>query len=131
MGSEMCIRDRLNAVPQPEQGISYAAKLNKEEAQIDWSQPADMLARKIRAFNPVPAAWTLWEGKPLKIWQAHSTPDTGAAGEILAADSTGILVGCGTGALRIELLQPAGGKRMNAAAFAAGRSRLIGECLGK
>ncbi|RRD90174.1 methionyl-tRNA formyltransferase [Conchiformibius steedae] len=122
---------QLNAVPQPEQGISYAAKLNKEEAQIDWSQPADVLARKIRAFNPVPAAWTLWEGKPLKIWLAHSTQDTGAAGEILAADSKGILVGCGTGALRIESLQPAGGKRMNAAAFAAGRSQLIGECLGK
>ncbi|QMT33711.1 methionyl-tRNA formyltransferase [Conchiformibius steedae DSM 2580] len=122
---------QLNAVPQPEQGISYATKLNKEEAQIDWSQPADVLARKIRAFNPVPAAWTLWEGKPLKIWLAHSTLDTGAAGEILAADSKGILVGCGTGALRIESLQPAGGKRMNAAAFAAGRSQLIGECLGK
>ncbi|WP_027009169.1 methionyl-tRNA formyltransferase [Conchiformibius kuhniae] len=120
----------LNAVPQPEQGISYAAKLSKDEARLDWSQPADTIVRKIRAFNPVPAAWTTHRGKTLKIWQAQTVQGTGAAGEILAADADGIIVACGTGAVRIGELQPAGGKRMSAAAFAAGRGAAAGEVLG-
>ena len=119
----------LKAEPQPEIGVTYAQKLNKEEAQINWNEPADVISRKIRAFNPVPAAWTLWQGKPLKIWSAAPLPPqhSGEAGTVLAADAAGITVACGAGALRITELQPAGSRRMDAGAFLAGRGVKVGE----
>ena len=121
--------DSLKAGPQPETGVTYAQKLSKEEAQINWSEPADVISRKIRAFNPVPAAWTLWQGKPLKIWSAVPLPSqhSGEAGTVLAADAAGITVACGKGALRITELQPAGSRRMDAGAFLAGRGVKVGE----
>ena len=116
----------LHAVPQPEEGVTYAQKLSKEEAKIRWTEPADTVARKIRAFNPVPAAWTLRQGQPLKIWQAHPVERQGEPGRILAADADGIVVACGENALCITQLQPAGSKRMSAQAFLAGRALDIG-----
>ena len=85
------------------------------------------MSRKIRAFNPVPAAWTLWQGKPMKIWAAEAVAGSGAAGTVLSADASGIVIACGAGALRITELQPAGSKRMTAAAFLAGRELGVGE----
>ena len=112
---------RLNATPQPQTGITYAQKLTKEEAKIDWHQPAPVIERKIRAFNPVPGAWVEYQGRPLKIWQAEAVEQSGRAGEVLAISSDGLIVACGEGALNITELQPAGSKRMPIAAFAAGR----------
>ena len=112
---------RLNASPQPQAGITYAQKLSKEEAKIDWNQPALVIERKIRAFNPVPGAWVEYQGKPLKIWRAEVVNQSGNAGEVSAIYSDGLIVACGEGALKITELQPAGSKRMPIAAFAAGR----------
>ena len=112
---------RLNATPQPQTGITYAQKLTKEEAKIDWNQPAPVIERKIRAFNPVPGAWVEYQDRPLKIWQAEAVEQSGRAGEVLAISSDGLIVACGEGALNITELQPAGSKRMPIAAFAAGR----------
>lgn len=112
----------LNAVRQPEHGITYAHKLSKEEAQINWQEPAGLIGRKIRAFNPVPGAWCRFEGKALKIWQAQEQGESGAPGTVLRSGKEGILVACGQGSLLIQSLQPAGGRRMDAAAFLSGRT---------
>ena len=117
----------LKAIPQPENGITYAQKLTKEEAKINWSEKAELIARKIRAFNPVPTAWTESQGKNMKIWAAYAIKQTGAVGTILAANANGIVVACGTDALCITKLQVAGSKRLNAQAFLAGNKLTVGE----
>ena len=111
----------LNATPQPPAGLTYAQKLSKEEAKIDWNESALVIERKIRAFNPVPGAWVEYQNQPLKIWRAEAVAQSGRAGEVLAISSDGLIVACGEGALNITELQPAGSKRMPVAAFAAGR----------
>ena len=117
----------LKATPQHENGITYAQKLSKDEAKINWQEDAAIVSRKVRAFNPVPAAWTQWQGKPMKIWVAEAVAGNGAAGTVLSADASGIVIACGAGALRITELQPAGSKRMTAAAFLAGREWAAGK----
>ncbi|MDO4433386.1 MAG: methionyl-tRNA formyltransferase [Alysiella sp.] len=117
----------LKSVPQPENGITYAQKLSKDEAQINWQESAEIVARKIRAFNPVPCAWTLWQGKPMKIWTAHPVAQNGTAGTVLAANANSIIVACGDGAICISELQAAGGKRLNSKDFLAGRDVAVGE----
>jgi len=115
---------------QEDSQATYAAKLSKDEAQLDWKQPADTLARAVRAYNPVPGAWTLLDGAPLKIWSAQASAGTGAAGEVLRADADQLLIACGSGALALLEIQPAGSKRMAAAAFLAGRPLAAGARLG-
>ena len=115
---------------QDDSQATYAAKLSKDEAQLDWELPADVLARAVRAYNPVPGAWTLLDGAPLKIWSAQASAGTGAAGEVLRADADQLLIACGSGALALLEIQPAGSKRMAAAAFLAGRSLAAGTRLG-
>lgn len=105
---------------QPDTGVTYAEKLKKEEAAIDWQRPAIDLDRMIRAFNPFPSAQTSLSDTPVKIWRAQITDGGGQPGEILSAGKEGITVACGTGALLLTELQKAGGKRMDAAAFLAG-----------
>ena len=102
---------------------TYAAKLSKAEAALDWRRPADELARCVRAYNPVPGAHSVYAGQVIKIWQASvAASRTGSPGELLAADEHGIVVACGTQALRLLELQGAGGKRLSAAAFLAGHT---------
>ena len=120
----------LVPVAQDDAQATYAAKLSKDEAQLDWSQPADVLARAVRAYNPVPGAWTLLDGAPLKIWAAQVVSGSGAPGEILRAEADQLVVACGNGALALHEIQPAGSKRMSAAAFLAGRPLPPGTRLG-
>lgn len=109
----------------------YAAKITKAEAQINWADNAENVARAVRAFNPVPGAFTLLHGDAIKIWRAQAGAATsGEPGEIIAAISDGILVKCGAGALRIQELQKAGGKRLSAAQFLAGNPLAAGQKLG-
>lgn len=92
---------------------TYAHKLTKADAQIDWQRPAIELDRLIRAFNPWPQAHTIWQEKTLKILAATVTEDHGAPGRILECSKAGLLVGCGTGALRLTRLQLPGGKPLS------------------
>jgi methionyl-tRNA formyltransferase len=114
----------LRPQPQPATGSTYAAKIKKEDGQLNWHQPATQLCHRLRAFTPWPGAFTFLQTatKPqlLKIWQVEVVATSGAPGTILSADKTGIIVGCGQGALRILELQREGGKRLPAAAFLAG-----------
>lgn len=114
---------KLAAVPQPEQGVTYAAKISKEEAALDFSLPAAELARKIRAFNPFPGAHAQVNGVTIKIWGAEALAAASDAlpGQVLAADAQhGIVVACKRGTLRLTELQKPGGKRLPAAEFLKG-----------
>jgi methionyl-tRNA formyltransferase len=109
---------------QPATGSTYATKIKKEDGKIDWNQPAEQIWNRLRAFTPWPGAFTFLqtEAKPqlLKIWKAEVVERSGGAGEILAADKSGIVVGCGQKALRILELQREGGKRLPAEQFLTG-----------
>ena len=114
---------RLPAMPQPEQGATYAAKLDPAEALIDWRASAQMIDRSVRAFDPSPGARTSFEGAVLKIWEATPLPGIIAEpGVIARADAKGIVIACGEGAIRVSRLQRAGGKPLSAAAFLAGHA---------
>jgi methionyl-tRNA formyltransferase len=114
---------QLEAVVQPEEGVNYAAKISKEEAALDFSQSAAEIGRKIRAFNPFPGAHGTVNGVSVKLWGAEviDAGSQAAAGQVLAADAQhGIVVACGSGALRLTELQKPGGKRLPAAEFIKG-----------
>jgi methionyl-tRNA formyltransferase len=107
-----------DAQAQDSSHACYAEKLSKREAQIDWSEPAELLARKVRAFNPWPVAWTELEGERWRIWAAEAQPYTGGEpGQIIGRSRDGIDVGCGEGCLRITRLQKSGGKPISAADY--------------
>ncbi|ASU37282.1 methionyl-tRNA formyltransferase [Herbaspirillum sp. meg3] len=113
----------LPATPQPDEGANYAAKISKEEAALDFTQSAEVLARKIRAFNPFPGASAQFGGVTVKLWQAQVMDEETAAapGSILAANAhDGVKVACGDGVLHITELQKPGGKRLPAAEFLKG-----------
>ena len=115
----------LGAKPQPEQGATYADKITKAEARIDWSLDAARIWRQVRAFNPWPVAETRYEGQQLRVWEAQllqpEDREAGAAaGSVLAASAQGIDVACGQGVLRILRLQLAGRKPLNAGDFLKG-----------
>lgn len=103
------------AVPQPEQGVCYAHKIEKSEAPLDWSRPAVELDRQIRAFDPFPGALASIGGEAVKVWSAEVVDQSGPAGTVLAVDAGGPVVACGRGALRLTRLQRPGGRRQPAA----------------
>lgn len=100
--------------PQPQAGVTYAHKLDKSEAALDFCLPAITLERKVRAFNPFPGASAVWRGEALKIWAAAVQPETVAApaGTVLRADAEGIRVACGQGTLLLTEVQRPGARRM-------------------
>jgi methionyl-tRNA formyltransferase len=117
------VRDNLRAVAQDASGVTYASKLTKAEARLDWNKSAAELARAVRAYNPWPIAYTHYRGQPLRVWRAKPL-DSGAKappGTVTAAAHDGIDVATGSGTLRILELQPAGGRVLTAAEFANGR----------
>ena len=133
--------------PQPAEGSTYAAKIKKEDGQIDWNLPAENIWCRLRAFTPWPGAFTFLRSaghRPgvnasieqlagpvlLKILKAEVVEVSGGAGEVLSADKHGIVVGCGKNALRILELQREGGKRLAAAPFLAGHPIASGEQIG-
>jgi methionyl-tRNA formyltransferase len=110
--------NRLASVKQDDGAASYAAKLLKSEAQIDWQQEARQIERAVRAFNPFPVCHASLDGVTIKIWQAALQEGMqGEAGKVLAADKRGITVACGKDALRLEVLQRPGGKAQPAVQF--------------
>ena len=123
-------KGKLTAQPQPAEGVTYAAKLDKAESPLNFDQPAAVLARRIRAFNPVPGSTMKLPGlkDPVKVWQAVALPagsnQAGAAGvqpgQVLGVDSQGIDIATADGVLRLLELQKAGGKRQPVAVFVQG-----------
>jgi methionyl-tRNA formyltransferase len=112
--------------PQPDAGVTYAHKLDKAEAKLDWTQPAAVLANRVRAFNPWPMAEAVVAGERLRLHGAVALDEThGAApGTLLRAGRDGLDVACGSGVLRIRVLQREGGKAITAADYLNGRPDL-------
>src|SRR5687768_7371341 len=106
--------------PQDASLATYAAKVAKAEARLDWTRPNVILDRQVRAFDPTPGAEALLGTETVKIWRAEPIPGVGAPGTVLAVGSEGVVVACGDGALRVTVLQRAGGRRLAAAQFVQG-----------
>jgi methionyl-tRNA formyltransferase len=120
---------RVQATPQPEEGVTYAAKIGDAEALIDWSQPAVRIERAVRAFRPAPGAQTGLRNRRCKIWRARLAQGRGEPGTVLSAGTEGIRVACGVDALDILELQRAGGRRLYAGEFLRGFAVAAGERL--
>ncbi len=124
---------QLTALPQPSEGVTYAAKILKEEALIDWRLPAHLLAQRIRAFDPFPGAHTLLGGAALKIWSAKAlgTTTSSQPGTVLSAQDQLLSVATGEGVLQLLQLQRPGAKRISAAEFVHSHPGLQGQVLGR
>ena len=123
----------LQPQQQPAEGVTYAHKIEKAEAALDWTAPAHTLARRVRAFNPFPGAATALAGDAIKVWAAHADADaatqSAAPGDVLTADADGIRVVARDGVLVLTELQRAGGKRLGAAEFLRGFALQPGQTL--
>ncbi|CAM2147373.1 MULTISPECIES: methionyl-tRNA formyltransferase [Paraburkholderia] len=123
---------QLPLTPQPTDGVTYAEKIGKQEAALDFRRPALALARQIRAFDPFPGGAATLDGAQLKLWAAEpaagvTLPEGAAPGQILEVSPTGVVVACGEGALRLTQLQKPGGKRLPAREFLAGMPLSAGQ----
>lgn len=122
--------NKLVCTPQPTNGITYAHKIEKHEAALDWHLSAKQLAQRVRAFNPFPVATFHANGEVIKVWSAYAVADTeprtNAGGTVVSADDSGVCIACGEGVLCITELQKAGGKRMPVAEFLRGFDITVG-----
>ncbi|MBN3813709.1 methionyl-tRNA formyltransferase [Paraburkholderia sp. Ac-20347] len=123
---------QLPLTPQPTDGVTYAEKIGKQEAALDFRRSAVALARQIRAFDPFPGGAATLDGAQLKLWAAEpatdvTLPEAAAPGQILEVSPTGVVVACGEGALRLTQLQKPGGKRLPAREFLAGMPLSAGQ----
>ncbi|MDD2885466.1 MAG: methionyl-tRNA formyltransferase [Dechloromonas sp.] len=113
--------------PQASDGVTYAQKIDKAEALIDWQQAAVAIDRQIRAFNPFPGAYGRLAGQNVKLWLARPLAVDGSPGEVLQVDKHHVLIACGQGALAVSELQKAGGKRLPVQQFLAGHPLSVGQ----
>jgi methionyl-tRNA formyltransferase len=122
----------LQAKPQPAEGVNYAHKVEKHEAQVDWTQDAAAIVRRIRAFDPFPGASSVLDGETIKLWAARVQPGVpaDAAGTVLAAGAPGIAVAARDAVVVITELQRPGGKRLAAADFLRGFDIKPGQVFG-
>lgn len=148
LGAELLVRTvpcyvagELVPQPQPAAGVTYARKLAKEDGRLDWSQPAQVLHNRLRAFTPWPGTFTMLPGQPkpllLKVWRAEMASGEGSPvavevqpGQVIVADKSGLLIACRAGALRLLEVQKEGSRRMTAAEFLAGHPLAPGTVLG-
>lgn len=117
----------LRRTAQPEVGVTYAHKIEKSEAAVDWSLPAEVIERRIRAFDPFPGASTSVGNEVVKLWAAQVVPGEGEPGAVLAVTDEKIVVACGLQALEVTTLQRPGGKRVSARQFLQGLPVRVGE----
>ena len=140
MGAQMIVKalsqvGQFTPVKQPEEGVTYAHKIEKSEAALDWTQSAEVLARRVRAFDPFPGMSTQLGDEVIKIWQAHALNANASAnpqhaplaGTILAIAETGIQVACGEGVLCLTQLQKPGGKRQPVSDFVRSFKGAVGD----
>ena len=123
-------RDELVPRPQDAAGVTYAAKIEKSEAALDWGRDAATLSRQVRAFNPFPGAETGLDGELLKVWEAVPVEGSGSPGSVIGLDHGRPVVACGNGALALTVIQRSGSRRMVAAEFLKGRPMPPGTQLG-
>lgn len=116
-----------SAEAQDDSKATHAAKISKSEALIDWAEPANVLARRIRAFNPNPGCYSFLAGERVKFWQAQRSADRSSAapGTIIRADGNGIFIACSDGVLVLDELQLPGGRAMSPAQLLQGNSELF------
>lgn len=138
LGGELLKRDivrildgKIDAVPQPSEGVTYADKISSDEAKIDWSKSADEVSRLIRGVWPAPGAFTALGGKRLKVIRAVPTPGDGKPGELVEITKDAIVVQCGEGRLSLLELQLEGKQRMATSEFLKGTSLPSGLILGE
>ncbi|MCP5270633.1 MAG: methionyl-tRNA formyltransferase [Burkholderiaceae bacterium] len=117
-------------VPQPEEGVTYAHKIDKAEAAIDWTLPAVQIERRVRAFDPFPGAHFQLGGQPVKLWRAQVAPGQGEPGSVLPAPAGTLRVACGAGALDLLELQQPGGRRQAVDAWRQAHALSPGDRLG-
>ncbi|MFM9924077.1 methionyl-tRNA formyltransferase [Variovorax sp. H27-G14] len=137
MGGKMIVEalariGTLTRTPQPTEGITYAHKVEKHEALIDWAQPADAIVRRIRAFDPFPGANCPLDGETIKLWTAHvaAPTESAAPGTLLAVSDTGVTVAAADAAVTVTELQRPGGKRLAVADFLRGFDLKPGQTFG-
>jgi methionyl-tRNA formyltransferase len=118
---------QLVPVPQPEAGVTYANKIEKAEAAIDWRRSAADIGRQVRAFNPFPGAVASLRQTAVKVWSARPAAGSGVPGTVLESGPAGVLVACGEGALLLTELQKPGGKRLGPREFLQGFAVAVGE----
>ncbi len=114
----------LQAVPQPAEGVTYAAKITPQDERIDWHRPALWIKRQILALNPWPAAHTLLDGQPLKIFRCRLATGTGLPGTLIAQQRDGLEIACGEGSLVLTEIQPASRRRLSASDWLRGQPAL-------
>lgn len=122
---DQLLSGKIKAVKQDDSQASYAHKLEKQEAQLDWTLSAEQLDRQIRAFNPWPVAFFLVDDQTVRVWDAEIIDKQGAAGTVLQANKNGVDIACGHNSLRLLKLQPPGKKAMDVASFLNGRSEWL------
>jgi len=120
----------LPATRQPEEGVTYAHKIDKAESAIDWRLPAALIERRVRAFDPFPGASFVWDGELVKLWQAELRPAPAGVqpGQVLAAGDE-LRIACGEGALALRQVQRPGGKRLPVAALLQAKPGQVGQTL--
>jgi methionyl-tRNA formyltransferase len=128
LGGELLVRHfdaivsgTLQAQPQDDDRATYAPKIGKQDARLDWREPAAVLQRRVRAYNPVPGAFFLLDDTPVKCWRAAvvAGSDEAEPGDVLSAGRDGIVVACGRDALRLDSLQRPGKRPVTAAEFSS------------
>jgi methionyl-tRNA formyltransferase len=125
---ELAACGTLAWTPQPAEGVTYASKIDKAEAQVDWAQPSAVIERRLRAFDPAPGAASALAGDSVKLWRGEVLEQAAAAapGTLVAVGAEGIDVATGAGVLRLKELQRAGGKRLPVHEFLRGTTLSIG-----
>ncbi|MCA0918836.1 methionyl-tRNA formyltransferase [Pseudooceanicola nanhaiensis] len=121
--------DSLTPEVQPEEGVTYASKIDKAEARIDWTRDAVEIDRLIRGLSPFPGAWCEWEGERLKLLASRAAQGSGTPGTVLSASDAGLVVACGTGAVAVTRAQRAGREAQEIGEFLRGSQIKSGELL--
>lgn len=124
------LEGRIVPAPQDEAGATYTTRIHKSDGWVEWHLPAELLARRVRAYNPWPTAFTTWRGKQLRLLRAAGALGGAPPGRVLSLDGPSLMIGTGEGLLRVSTLQIEGGRPLPADAFVRGHHDVLGATLG-